>query len=171
MERQLIEEWFELYERDVTSFLIYYTGSMDVQDLVQETFLRGMKKIAHFREGSHPKTWLITIAKNLVIDRARKNNIWNRIKYLLRDEKQTENLDHTILLGELNRELYIAINRLPAKNKEVIILKAILEMTSKQVGEILGANENHVNVLYHRSLKKLKSILETEGFEYEARTR
>ena len=171
MERDLMEEWFELYERDVTSFLIYYTGSMDVQDLVQETFLRGLKKISYFKEGAHPKTWLITIAKNIVVDRARKNNIWNRIKYVLRDEKQIEGLDHTVLLGEMNQELYLAINKLPAKNKEVIILKSILELTSKQVAEILESNENHVNVLYHRSLKKLKSILEKEGFEYEARTR
>lgn len=171
MERELIEEWFELYERDVTSFLIYYTGSMDVQDLVQETFLRGMKRIAHFREGAHPKTWLITIAKNIVVDRARKKHIWNRIKYFLREEKYTEALDHTILYGEMNQALYEAISNLPAKNKEVVILKAILEMSSKQVAEILESNENHVNVLYHRSLKKLKSILETEGFEYEARTR
>ena len=104
-------------------------------------------------------------------DRARNNNIWNRIKYVLRDEKQIEGLDHTVLLGEMNQELYLAINKLPAKNKEVIILKAILEMTSKQVAEILESNENHVNVLYHRSLKKLKSILEKEGFEYEERTR
>lgn len=171
MERHLIEEWFELYERDVTSFLIYYTGSIDVQDLVQETFLRGMKKITHFREGAHPKTWLITIAKNIVVDRARKKHIWNRIKYFLREEKHTEGIDSMILHGEMNQELYVAISRLPAKNKEVIILKAILELTSKQVAEILESNENHVNVLYHRSLKKLKSILEKGGFEYEARTR
>ena len=72
---------------------------------------------------------------------------------------------------ESNKELYVAINRLPTKNKEVIILKAILELPSKQVAEIIDSNENHVNVLYHRSLKKLRSILETEGFGYETRTR
>ena len=37
---------FKLYERDITSFLIYYTGSMDVEDLVQETFMIAMKKMS-----------------------------------------------------------------------------------------------------------------------------
>ena len=45
LEKNLIEEWFDLYERDITSFLIYYTGSMDVEDLVQETFLRAFSRI------------------------------------------------------------------------------------------------------------------------------
>ncbi|WP_342598967.1 RNA polymerase sigma factor [Psychrobacillus sp. FSL H8-0483] len=168
MERQLIEEWFELYEKDVTSYLIYYTSSMDVQDLVQETFLRALKKISTYKESAHPKTWLITIAKNIVIDRSRKDKVWNRIKYFFREEEShSSNLERNILLGEMNKELYDAIAELPFKQREVIILRGILEMTSKQAGEIMGTNENHINVLYYRSLKKLKQILEEEGYVYE----
>ena len=43
-----IEDWFNLYERDITSFLIYYTGTMDVEDFVQETFFDCYEKVAWF---------------------------------------------------------------------------------------------------------------------------
>ena len=83
LERKLIEEWFELYERDITSFLVYYTGSMDVEDLVQETFLRAFNKISRFNEKAHPKTWLISIARNMVIDQYRRNRVWRKIRHML----------------------------------------------------------------------------------------
>ena len=44
MKNHTIEEWFQLYERDITSYLTYNTGSTDVEDLVQETFMIAMKK-------------------------------------------------------------------------------------------------------------------------------
>ena len=50
--------------------------------------------------------------------------------------------------------------------KEVIILKGIMDMSSKEVSSVMKSNENNINVLYHRSLKKLKTMLEKEGYEY-----
>lgn len=167
MEKQTVEEWFELYERDVTSFLIYYTGSMDVQDIVQETFLRAIRKFTSFQASVHPKTWLIAIAKNIVIDRHRKKLVWEKIRHVLSFNHQTTlDAEKKIIIEQENIFLYSAIASLPANYKEVIILKGIMEMPSKEVSEIMKSNENNINVLYHRSLKKLKSALEKEGYEY-----
>ncbi|WP_391203830.1 RNA polymerase sigma factor [Psychrobacillus sp. L4] len=167
MERNLIEEWFEQYERDITSFLMYYTGSLDVEDLVQETFLRALKKLSRFNENAHPKTWLISIARNMVIDHYRRNRVWNKMRHLFFYEQNISfDTEQRILLNQENAILYKAINRLPSNNKEVIILRGILEMPSKEVSSIMKSNENNINVLYHRSLKKLKTMLEQEGDEY-----
>ncbi|MDQ0188885.1 hypothetical protein JI721_12200 [Alicyclobacillus cycloheptanicus] len=37
-----IEEWFAAHDDQVYNFLVYFTGSMDVEDLVQETLIRAM---------------------------------------------------------------------------------------------------------------------------------
>ncbi|WP_254660760.1 sigma factor [Bacillus sp. FJAT-27225] len=37
---QQIEQWFYQYEKDIFNYLVYYTGTRDVEDLVQDTFLR-----------------------------------------------------------------------------------------------------------------------------------
>ena len=39
-----IEQWFNEYEKDITKYLVYYTGSKDVEDLVQETFLKAYQQ-------------------------------------------------------------------------------------------------------------------------------
>ncbi|MEI4771837.1 RNA polymerase sigma factor [Psychrobacillus sp. FJAT-51614] len=167
MEKHLIEEWFELYVKDITSYLMYYTGSIDVEDLVQETFLRAMKKLTVYKENGHPKTWLISIARHMVIDQYRKNNVWNKIRHLfIKEQNILIDMEQHIMINQENIVLYHTINKLPAHYKEIIILKGIMEMSSKEVSKVIGSNENNVNVLYHRSLKKLKELLEEEGFEH-----
>lgn len=167
LEKNLVEKWVELYERDITSFLIYYTGSMDIEDMVQETFLRAWSKINKYNESSHPKTWLISIARNMVIDRYRRNRVWSKVKQtLLQEQNFSISTEQHIILNQENSHLYNAISKLPSKDKEVIILKGILEMPSKEVSRVMKSNENNINVMYHRSLKKLKTLLEKEGYEY-----
>ena len=167
MKINLIEKWFILYERDITSFLIYYTGSMDVEDLVQETFLRAMRKISIYNENAHPKTWLISIARNLVIDHYRRSRVWSRIRHMfLQEQVFSIDMECNIIINEENNNLYNAINMLPPNYKEVIILRGILGMPSKEVSEVMKSSENNVNVMYYRSLKKLKYLMEKEGDEY-----
>lgn len=140
---------------------------MDVEDLVQETFLRAMRKISIYNENAHPKTWLISIARNLVIDHYRRSRVWSRIRHMfLQEQVFSIDMERHIIINQENSNLYNAINKLPSNYKEVIILRGILGMSSKEVSEVMKSNENNVNVLYYRSLKKLKSLMEKEGYEY-----
>ncbi|WP_203248653.1 RNA polymerase sigma factor [Sporosarcina beigongshangi] len=163
-----IEEWFQLYERDITSFLIYYTGSMDVEDLVQETFMIAIKKIPGFKDQSHPKTWLVSIARNKIIDDYRRKKVWEKIKHSVFREQQLSNeLEEKTIMNQEILHLYKAIHQLSPRYKEVVILRGILELTSKEASEVLKSNVNRVNVMFHRALKRLKEILVEEGLDYE----
>jgi RNA polymerase sigma-70 factor, ECF subfamily len=66
-----ISEWFHQYSNDLYQFLIYYLGSSDVEDLVQEVFIRAIKNMDSFEEKSSPKTWLFSIARHIAIDEIR----------------------------------------------------------------------------------------------------
>lgn len=172
MTNRKIEEWFQLYEGDITSFLIYYTGSMDVEDLVQETFMIAMKKMYIFKEQSNPKTWLISIARNKVIDDYRRRKVWEKIKYsFLGEQKISKGLEERTIINQEIVHLYKAIHQLSPRYKEVVILRGILELAPKEVSEVLKSNVNHVNVMFHRALKRLKDILVKEGMDYEDFTR
>ena len=73
---------------------------MDVEDLVQETFLIAMKKLSSFKGQSHPKTWLISIARNIVIDQYRRRKVWERIKHLLVKEQKFRNESEERTIGK-----------------------------------------------------------------------
>lgn len=166
--KSIIEDWFHMYEQDVTSYLIYYTGSLDVEDLVQETFLIAITKVSNFRKGAHPKTWLISIARNLVIDQYRRHKVWERIKYFLVSEQKNDNvMEKQTIQSQDHQQLYDAIQQLSSNDKEVVIFRGILELSPTETSEIMKTNKNKINVTYHRSLKKLKAILEREGYSFE----
>lgn len=170
MERSYrIENWFIQYEKDVTNYLVYYTGSRDVEDLVQETFLRAFRAFDRFKNDSSPKTWLISIARNTAIDFYRKKSVWQKLKERLDQEQpqQHELQSDEMLLRKMEyAQLYAAINQLKPNYRDVILLRGITELSSQEAGQVLGWSENKVNVTFFRAVKKLNELMkEGEYFE------
>lgn len=166
-ERQMISEWFYLYGNDVYNFLVYYQGSKDVHDLVQEVFIKAMKGVSSFRHDANPKTWLISIARNVAIDNARKKK--------RRIDDATSSLEEQITVGnsyvpddiliknESMQDLYIAIRGLKSNYRDVVMLRGIEDMSTKETAAVLGWTESKVKQTYHRAKKSLQKQLLEKG--------
>lgn len=163
----LIEQWFLRYGDDIYKFLVYYTGSRDVDDLVQDVFLKALGSVESFQGRSQPKTWLLTIARHTAIDHARKKrlrswlpNMW--LSQLTSDEKTPE---EQLDLQEEQQALYRAIQQVKPAYREVLILRGIKGLSAKETAEILQWSENKVNVTLHRAMKAVRDKLELAGKE------
>jgi RNA polymerase sigma-70 factor, ECF subfamily len=163
-----ISEWFYRYNKDIYHFLFYYVGSGDIEDLVQEVFIRAIKGFDTYQSKSSVKTWLLSIARNVGIDEIRKRkrtrlkNIFGFTSYEPKEEITPEVI---LSLNENNRNLYRVIQSLKSNYRDVIILRAIKELTVSETAEILNWNENKVRITYHRALKALKD--KKEEIQYE----
>lgn len=167
MNNNEISEWFYLYNKDIYHFFVYYTGSSDVEDLVQEVFIRAIKGFDTYQKKSSPKTWLFSIARNVGIDEIRKRKRL-RMKQMIWfwDEQMDKETPEKILqLSENNRLLYQAIQSLKANYRDVIILRGIKEFSVSETASILNWSENKVRITYHRALKTLQKV--KEDFLYE----
>ena len=156
-----ISEWFSLYNKDIYHFLVYYIGSSDVEDLVQEVFIRAIKGFDTYQKRSSPKTWLFSIARHVGIDEMR-NRKRLRMKQMIWfwDEKTYKETPEEILqLNENNRLLYQAIHSLKVNYRDVIILRGIKELSVSETASILNWNENKVRITYHRALKTLQKSI------------
>ncbi|MCM3600983.1 RNA polymerase sigma factor [Robertmurraya korlensis] len=162
-----ISEWFYLYNKDIYHFLIYYIGSSDVEDLVQEVFIRAIKGFDTYQQKSSPKTWLFSIARHVGMDEMRKRKRVRMKQKLLFWEEHTEmkTPENILHLNENNRILYQAIQSLKANYRDVIILRGIKELSVSETASILHWNENKVRITYHRALKALQKA--KEEFLYE----
>ncbi|WP_078556335.1 RNA polymerase sigma factor [Bacillus alkalicellulosilyticus] len=161
--KKIISEWFYQYSDDVFNFLVYYTGKTDVEDLVQEVFIKAGKGLESFQELSTPKTWLFSIARNVAIDDGRKKN--NKLRHSTTpfDERTwSQNTDATpeqiLLKQEELQELYEAISKQKKQYRDVLILRAIQGLSVKETAQILGCKETAVRINYHRAIKALRSI-------------
>ncbi|SHG88612.1 RNA polymerase sigma factor [Ornithinibacillus halophilus] len=163
-----ISEWFYQYNKDIYHFLVYYVGSGDIEDLVQEVFIRAIKGFDTYQSKASVKTWLFSIARNVGIDEIRKRQR-NRIKSVINfsdSEPKEETTPELILhMNENNRILYQVINSLKDNYRDVIILRAIKELSVSETADILNWNENKVRITYHRALKALKEKKEVIQYE------
>lgn len=149
-----IEQWFLAYSNDVYRFLVYYTGRKDIDDLVQETFIRALRAIER-DEIVNPKTWLFTIARNVAIDEKRRSKLisWLPDIFLKRLSSHDKTPEESLELNEDKRQLYEVILQLKQSYRDVLILRGIKGLTSKETAEVLGWSETKVNVTLHRALK------------------
>ncbi|RLQ94356.1 RNA polymerase sigma factor [Falsibacillus albus] len=165
---EMIEEWFYEYNQDIYNFLIYYVGSTDVEDMLQEVFIRALKGIHTFRGESSPKTWLFSITRNVAVDMKRKEQRHLR-KLNLFQEAAGDEIVHSRTpeevyeIAEKRSEIINGIHSLKQSYQDVLFLRALKDFSVEETAEILGWRQNKVSVTYHRAIKALRSALEKGG--------
>lgn len=134
----------------------------DVDDAVQETFLKAMKTYDRFtfKSEGELKSWLLTICRNVVIDSFRANKHMLSIEA---NEIDVPDKDHTeewleeqvIQAQELEKVKKILKTMKPIE-QELIRLRIFEEMEFNQIAIALDANEAAVKMRYYRAINKLK---------------
>lgn len=155
-----LEQWFRAYSQDIYQFLIYYTGRIDVDDLVQDVFIKAYQSRSSFKGFSQPKTWLMSIARNIAIDHARKNKRFKElIPTLFKEHEQLiETPDQVLTDKEAIAEFYQTTLKLKRNDQDVLLCRLLNDMSVSETAEVLGWSKAKVNLTYHRALKKLKNL-------------
>ncbi len=72
-EGRAVEHWYHLYQARLTHFIAARVSTpQDVQDLVQETFIKSLQSLPHFAGRSSLWTWMCSLAKHEIADYYRK---------------------------------------------------------------------------------------------------
>lgn len=165
--RDELELWFRQYSQDIYHFLTYYTGSLDVDDLVQDVFIKAYQSMDQFQGRSSVKTWLMKIARNQAIDQSRKNHKWAQLlPYLFNTESLSEQGPEEIFEGqETLKAFYQATFQLKESYRVVLLLRLLEECSVEETAEILNWKTAKVTLTYHRALKKLRTIFPLQDEE------
>jgi RNA polymerase sigma factor (sigma-70 family) len=157
---------FERYQTMLFNFFLRLTGNRAVsEDLVQEVFMRILKYRADYQGDSRFNVWLFQIARNAHIDHLRKQK-----GNLPLDEQFVETPDRGPLpdaVYEAGREAELvrrALDRLPVRKREILVLFRFQNLKLREIAELLGCQVGTVKVQAHRALKDLSRIyLELAG--------
>ncbi len=149
-------------------FFFRLRHSEDADDLTSETFLKVYKNLHRFKDTGKPfSAWLFAVAHNCLIDAIRKRkHDAVPIDTLDPSSEPHTDFDHRALDREqLSERLWAAIRTLPLKYQDVWNLKLSSDLSHREIGEILGTNENNVSVMVHRSLSMLKKRLSLSSLQ------
>jgi RNA polymerase sigma-70 factor (ECF subfamily) len=153
---------YEEHVWTVYGFLAYrIRDQAAAEDLTQATFEHALRAWSRFdaRKGSH-RTWLLTIARNLLIDDRR------------RDRSSGVEVEETMLPSVAgpeekprgSHEIAEALGKLGERDREVIALRFGGDLTGPEIAELLGLSLANVQQILSRSLRKLRAILDESGF-------
>ncbi|PYO43654.1 MAG: RNA polymerase subunit sigma-24 [Gemmatimonadetes bacterium] len=135
------------------------TGDADVDDLVQETFIRAFRALGRFRGQCRFRTWLMTIGGNLLKDAYRRVKR-TRVVPLADDLRATDGDPHEhAVAGEMEARLADALGRLPRMQREVFLLRAQQGLEYDEIAAALGTSPGAARVHFHHAVKRLKEQL------------
>ena len=132
----------------------------DLDDLVQETFLRAFRSLAGFRGQCQFRTWLLTIGSNVLKDAGRRAG---RAKVVPLDEdlRAGGGTPHDdAVAAEAETRLAEALTELPHLQREVFLLRAQQGMEYEEIASALDTTPGAARVHYHHAVKRLKERLQ-----------
>ena len=143
----------------IYGFIAYRLRDRDVaEDLTQVTFERALRAWSRFDpRRSSEGTWLLAIARNLLIDEQRRNR-----SSLF--EPLDERVSHAVegpeerLTG--SPELMDALGRLGARDREVLALRFGGDLSGPEIAGVTDLTLANVQQILSRSLRKLRKMLE-----------
>ncbi|MDQ6718657.1 MAG: RNA polymerase sigma factor [Gemmatimonadota bacterium] len=135
----------------------------DVEEIVQDTFVRAFGAIDSFRGESSFRTWLFTIARRLMLDRRRTEKRRRDTTEIKEGDAVTEYgaLD-AIIATEAAERVRVALEKLSPTQREVFLLRAQQGMAYKEIAEVVGSTEGSARVHYHNAVETIKRYLKDD---------
>ena len=131
---------FEIYAPRVKAYMMRQGADpTTAEELAQETLLTVWRK-ANLYSGDrgNATTWIFTIARNLRIDKLRKEMTWVELPEGREEEASDDPLpDERIEVKERQKRVQAALAQLPADQHEVVALSYIEGLTHSQIAERL----------------------------------
>jgi RNA polymerase sigma-70 factor (ECF subfamily) len=132
----------------------------DVDDLVQDTFIRAFRSVDRFRGQCQFRTWLLTIGSNVLKDFGRRAS---RRKVTPLDEGVRDSRgdphDHAVA-NEAEARVAAGVQKLPRMQREVFLLRAQQGYEYEEIAAALATTPGAARVHYHHAVKRLKAWIQ-----------
>ncbi|GAA4269449.1 sigma-70 family RNA polymerase sigma factor [Hyunsoonleella aestuarii] len=175
-------KWIDLYSDYLFNYTITRVSDREIaQDLVQDTFLAGLKSMKNFKGEASERTWLISILKRKIIDYYRKINSTKgkaevRINYSTDSESEGDWLEErvadpfdktaedTLQNSELGDAIHNCLGKLPQKQADVFKMKTILGYETEVICNELNITASNLWVIIHRARTAMADCLKENWF-------
>jgi len=159
---------YEGYHASVFRYLYYRVGDRQTaDDLTSEVFLRMIKSLAGYKEqGVSFQAWLFQIARNLAVDHFRQASASRQVplpeSLPARGAEPSVAAEHNLTSESLRR----ALSKLDADQRDVIVLRFVVNLPIAEVAQALHRSEDAIKGLQRRGLIALRAELAGSEVSY-----
>ncbi|GGM51824.1 hypothetical protein GCM10011608_40990 [Micromonospora sonchi] len=138
----------------------------DAEDVIQEAFVKGYRKLSRYRGDSSFRSWLLAIVanetRNLHRSRDRRHGLVLRAARVAPGSEAEDGSVGAVLAGERRAALVRALRLLPEKDREVIVCRYFLDLSEDETVAMLGWPRGTVKSRTSRALVKLRGLLDVQ---------
>ena len=148
---------YEQTHRAIYALIFSYTHSSETsKDLMQEAYMKMLEKIHLYQPNRSFFSWFMQLAKNHTIDYLRREKKWVKNERLVMNEPaiQPDADDQS--------KIMMLTQGLDFESKQIVLLKAVEEITFKEISNILHMKIGTVQWKYYEAIKTIERGLNDE---------
>lgn len=153
--REPFQRFLDEHRAPVLAFLRAMVGHNDADDCFQETFMAALRNYESL-DGSNPRAWVLTIARNKAIDHHRA-----------RGRRAVPKAELPELAApapaERDPELWAAVAALPDKQRTAVALRFAADLRYREVARAMDTSEEAARRNVHEGLGKLRERIGAEA--------
>jgi RNA polymerase sigma-70 factor, ECF subfamily len=151
----------ERHSSALARFAVSCGAREDIDELVQDTFVRAFNSLDGFRGDSSFRTWLLTIERRLLLDRRRSEKRRpDRVEIQEGDASTQFDALDGMVAAESRRRLAEAVTKLSPTQRQVFTLRVADGLSYKEIADAVGTTEGAARVHYHNAMKAVKESLD-----------
>lgn len=165
MDTEPLRQLYRNYQNEIYLYLYSLCHNRELaQDLTQETFLKAILSLPN--DHVNVRAWLYLVARNLYL------NHFNREKRLVPlEEIESFSADNTaawldhLIRDEQKQLLYQALQHLPERQREILLLHYFSGLSLKEIAAILKQTPENIRIQAYRGKKELKQYMEVHDHD------
>jgi RNA polymerase sigma-70 factor (ECF subfamily) len=167
---EAMETLVEKYRRPLFGYITNMTeGRGEAEEVFQQVWLKAISSIRTYRHRNF-LGWLIRIARNTIIDNARRR----RPEVSIDDERRNgmallqtipgadPGPAHRLVANDLRQRITDAVGLLPEQQKETFLMRVQADLPFKEIARIQGVSINTALARMQYALEKLRTLLKDE---------
>jgi RNA polymerase sigma-70 factor, ECF subfamily len=168
----LIERWrggdqraatalVECHAQAIARFVASLGERDEVEEVVQDTFVRAFGSLDSFRGESSFRTWLLTIARNLLRDRQRGRKR-AKLHVEIQDDdlvSSSDALEGTVA-AETEQRLHAAVQTLSPMQRAIFTLRVTEGLSYREIAIAVGSTEGAARVHYHNAMRVIREKID-----------
>ena len=159
---------YDRYVDVVFRFLLHRVADRALaEDLTSETFVRALRRIEQLSfQGRDVGAWLITIARNLVLDHVKSSRYRLEVPTAdMRDaDRVTDGPEDAVLQGLTHATVLEGVRQLSADQRECVELRFLQGLSVAETAAAMGRKDGAVKALQSRAVRRLAQLL-PEGLQ------
>lgn len=171
-DQTLIERWrsgderaaavlVERHAPALSRFAVSLGERDELDELVQDAFVKAFGSLDGFRGESEFRTWLFAIARRLVADRRRSSARRREVAPVDETERSREaDALERLVAEETGGRVQSAVATLTRLQREVFTLRVSEGLSYREIADVLDSTEGAARVHYHNAVRRVKEALD-----------